>query len=115
MILGDHPGCRSGVPVTLEWDYLEYERLSVDDYEIHHALRRPLIQMYMTPLQRQEMLKDIGYSAGDMAKAKRQVNKAGNQWFWTKEITQSPLMSNLDGGLRSLRRQVKRAFGTKLM
>lgn len=61
MILGDHPSCRFGVPVTIEWDYVEYEPLSVDDYEVHHALRRPLAQMRLSSNHKQDMLCSLGY------------------------------------------------------
>ena len=99
----------------MEWDYVEYEPLSVDEYEIHHALRRPLLKMYLPPLKRQEMLQAIGYDAKDLHKAKQQVDLVRKQRFWTQEIMHSPLMYNVDGGLRSLARKVKRALGTKRM
>lgn len=56
MILGDHPNCRYGPPVTIEWDYTEYEPLDVNEYEIHHSLRRPLQQMYLTTEKRKSLL-----------------------------------------------------------
>ena len=34
-ILGENPCCSYGPPLTLDWDYEEYEPLDVDTYEFH--------------------------------------------------------------------------------
>jgi hypothetical protein len=109
MILGDHPGCRFGLPVTLEWDYVEYDSLCVNEYEIHHALRRPLRKMYLPAERRKNMMQALGYKTLDFNKATREVNRLRNQRFRTKEM---PLfLVILDAGLESLVRKVKRFAG----
>mmetsp|Transcript_14631 Transcript_14631/g.40085 ORF Transcript_14631/g.40085 Transcript_14631/m.40085 type:complete len:253 (-) Transcript_14631:30-788(-) len=106
MILGDHPGCRSGPPVTLEWDYVEYEPLSVDEYEIHHSLRRPLRNLILQADTRKKMFQALGYSALDFKKAMREVNRRKNERFWTNE--KPVALAALEAGIESAARKVKR-------
>lgn len=106
MILGDHPGCRSGPPVTLEWDYVEYEPLSVDEYEIHHSLRRPLRNLILQADTRKKMFQALGYSALDFKKAMREVNRRKNERFWTSE--KPVALAALEAGIESAARKVKR-------
>ena len=108
MILGDHPCCRFGLPVTIEWDYLEYQPLSVDDYEVHHALRRPLRQMHLSSSQREAILQDLHYPQSDIRKARKELIRIQNGRLWTKTIVESPFLSQMDNGVRSLARKVKR-------
>ena len=79
MILGDHPNCRFGLPVTLEWDYIEYEPLAVNDYEIHHARRRPLRQMMLPSQTRLEMFQALGYSIAELNKARKKLKQIKRQ------------------------------------
>ena len=114
MILGDHPNCRFGVPVTIEWDYVEYEPLSVDDYEVHHALRRPLGQMRLSSTHKQDMLRAIGYHPSELAKARRALTRCRNQRQWTTLVVESPLLSLVDGAWASLKRKIQERSKSKL-
>eukprot|EP00581_Thalassiosira_minuscula_P001756 CAMPEP_0183742214 /NCGR_PEP_ID=MMETSP0737-20130205/64204_1 /TAXON_ID=385413 /ORGANISM="Thalassiosira miniscula, Strain CCMP1093" /LENGTH=194 /DNA_ID=CAMNT_0025977765 /DNA_START=120 /DNA_END=703 /DNA_ORIENTATION=- len=38
IILGDHPCCSYGPPITIDWDYHQHEALDVDVYEFENAL-----------------------------------------------------------------------------
>ena len=107
MILGDHPNCKTGVPVTLDWEYLEYEPLSVDDYEIHHALRRPLKHLWLPIEERYNMLRALGYTERDFAKAVRNISTVRRQRKRTKETL--PLRC-FDAGIETVVRRLKRNF-----
>ena len=52
----DHPAVSYGPPITLSWDYLEYDPLDIDEYEIHHPKRRNLRQMGLNYYQRRSLL-----------------------------------------------------------
>jgi len=113
MILGDHPECRFGLPVTLGWDYLEYEPLSVDDYEIHHALRRPLQQMRLPSERRHEMFLDLRYKTAELNQTRKELIKTQNGRLWTRTLLDNPLLHHVDGGLRFIARRVKRKVPPK--
>ena len=104
MILGDHPNCRFGLPVTIEWDYVEYEPLSVDEYEIHHALRRPLRKMILPSAKRKDMFRALGYKAKDLNKATKQLYTIKTQRWWTQTLLP---FRHLEARIERLIRKVK--------
>jgi len=107
MILGDHPNCSRGPPVTLDWDYLEYEPLPVNEYEIHHARRRPLRLMHLKSDRRRELLKMAGYSNGSIQVATRNVEKIKRQRAITKKCLPA---RSAEEAMATARRNLMRAF-----
>lgn len=77
MILGDHPNCRYGAPVMLGWDYTEYEPLPINEYEIHHSLRRPLKKLYLREKHRTDFfLQERAFSLKEVNMAARECKKS---------------------------------------
>mmetsp|Transcript_1882 Transcript_1882/g.4962 ORF Transcript_1882/g.4962 Transcript_1882/m.4962 type:complete len:271 (-) Transcript_1882:119-931(-) len=106
MILGDHPNCTYGPPVTLEWDYLEYEALTVDEYENHHSLRRPLRLLGLNYYRRKAILtENMGYSEDDLKGASKEVKRAQFKRSITRTL--APLQK-VDFAIESARRKAKR-------
>ena len=59
-ILGDHPCCQEGPPVSLGWDYSPQSTCSVDDYETKRCLgRRHRNDLRLSFEDRREILSDI--------------------------------------------------------
>lgn len=107
LILGDHPCCSYGPPITLDWDYLEYKPLSVNEYELHHAPRRSLREMLLNYYQRKHMLTEAGYTEADLKANKKDVNKSK----FNRSITRScapyhPLEWAVESAVRKMKRIV---------
>jgi hypothetical protein len=108
MILGDHPNCSYGPPVTLEWDYLEYEPLPLDEYEYHHARRRPLKLLGLNYYRRMEiLLADHKYSLNELKKATSEVNQTKRQRYITKNMLP---YRKVEYTIKSAGRRLKRIF-----
>lgn len=59
-VLGDHPCCQEGPPVSLGWDYSPQQTCSVDDYESKRCFgRRPRNELRLSFEDRREILSDI--------------------------------------------------------
>jgi hypothetical protein len=112
MILGDHPNCSYGPPVTLEWDYLEYEPLPLDEYEYHHARRRPLKLLILNYFRRKAMLlADENYTKDELKKATRKVDRTKRQ----RAITKNMLMyRRVEDIIETAGRRLKRIFKKEL-
>jgi hypothetical protein len=108
MILGDHPNCSYGPPVTLEWDYLEYEPLPLDEYEYHHARRRPLRLLMLNYYKRKAMLlADHNYSMRELQQATREVDRTKRQRAITKNMLPYRSVEDI---IMTAGRRLKRVF-----
>jgi len=110
MILGDHPSCTYGPPVTIDWDYLEYEPLAVNEYEIHHARRRPLRSMMLNYYKRKDILTQAGYSSESIKAATRKTEKVKRQRAITRQFLP---VSKAEDMIESAGRKLKKAFKRK--
>lgn len=60
MTIGDHPNCSYGPPVSLSWDYDEYEPVGLNHFESRRPQRRNLGEMMMNYYRRKNVLKHWG-------------------------------------------------------
>ena len=70
--LGDHPGLFSNGPsLSLGWSYNNYRNINVDFYEAQRAItgRRKRDEMIMPRFERENLLRDFGYSRRDIEKS----------------------------------------------
>ncbi|KAI2502442.1 hypothetical protein MHU86_12018 [Fragilaria crotonensis] len=76
--ISDHPEAR-GVPIGIDWDYLEESPLTLDDYEtqkrvVDSTKRKPGLRL--TSITRENVLKHVwGYSSAELLKAEQEARK----------------------------------------
>jgi len=112
IILGDHPCCSYGPPITISWDYLQYESIDVDEYEFHHSPRRTLREMCLNFYMRKYLLLKAGFSEEDMKLAKKEASRTKLQRSITREVVShySPLVkveTAVESACRKFKRLIK--------
>lgn len=110
MTLGDHPGAKSGPPVTLSWEYnASHASLSVDEFETYRPPRRSRSQIYIPSIRREEMLnKEFGIGRDQIRKAKKEVSKIRQQ----REKTVATLHNaKMEEAMEKARRKITRFVG----
>lgn len=76
IVIGDHPCCVMGCPVTLGWDYAPAKRLSVDQYEAGRVgVRRNRSELRLTCDERQKILQSCT-SEVELRKASRKLHRS---------------------------------------
>lgn len=103
--LGDNPSCSYGTPISLDWDYIDFEELSLEDYELHKSTTgrgrsRTLRELYLNHYQRVHRLKIEGYSDEQIKERKKETTKARKQRDLTRFKAQnqsSDYLGRFDG------------------
>jgi hypothetical protein len=72
-VLGDHPCCTVGPPVSLGWDYTEATSVSLEDYEAARPRRRTRQAMRLSWDKRREILSE--YSDADVRRVQRKLSR----------------------------------------
>jgi len=108
IILGDHPCCSYGPPLTLDWDYLEYEPLDVNEYEFHHPPRRNVREMVLNYYLRKKLLSNAGYTKLDFKLSKKEVKRAKLNRSLTRQIVAHYPLSKVEAAVESACRKLKR-------
>lgn len=73
VILGDHPCCTVGLPVTLGWEVQQESSVSLDDYEATRCRRRSRHEMRLSFEERRLILSD--YSEEDVRRVQRKLHR----------------------------------------
>lgn len=105
----DNPAVSYGAPVQLGWHYQEYEPLGIDEYEYHHARRRPLRDMLLNYYRRMLIL-EYDNKEDDIKKAWKDVKKSKTKRSITKQFL---IFWKIDDGLESAGRKLKRLIKKK--
>ena len=105
----DNPAVSYGAPVQLGWHYQEYEPLDINEYEFHHARRRPLRDMMLNYYRRMLIL-EYDNKEEDIKKAWKDVKKTKTKRSITKQFL---LFWKIDDGLESAGRKLKRLVKKK--
>lgn len=111
MILGDNPCVSYGPPVTIDWDYVEYNALQVDEYEFHRPPRRCLRDMGMNYFQRRHILALAGHTDEEFKAVKKSIKKMKMNRYLTQSLVTSALpFSMVEDTIESTVRKCKRLF-----
>jgi len=105
MILGDHPCCRFGLPVMLDWDYFEYDPLLVNDYEFHHSLRRPVKKLRLHSSKRKKLIDMAETSQKDLVACRKMLNRIQRRRSLTLALdAYAPLETAMESAIRKFKR-----------
>ena len=113
--MGDNPSCSYGTPVSLDWDYIDFEELTLDDYEMHKFVAgrgrpRTLRQLYLNHYQRKNLLQQEGFTLDQIKDVKKETSKVRKQREMTKFLAQAKVLISLEDMVESGRRKVARAI-----
>lgn len=72
MILGDHPCCTTGLPVSLDWDHRKEEVVPIEEYESNREARSSRSSLRMDQSTRREILGQIS-DQNDLKRAERKL------------------------------------------
>jgi hypothetical protein len=107
--LGDNPCVSYGPPISLDWDYEEFESVGIDEYERSRGQRRSLRQMILSYYQRRNLLAwQYGISKEELKLAKRRANKCKSERALTNYFVPAMMV---EAALESVRRKAKRLVG----
>ena len=73
VVMGDHPCCTTGCPLSLGWEHSQTPSVSVDDYEASRTPRRSKDDLRTTWDERRSMLSDV--SDGEIRSAGRKLHR----------------------------------------
>lgn len=73
-VLGDHPCCTVGPPVSLGWDYTESPKVNVEAYEATRPRRRTRQSLRLSFKARREILSEVASDA-DVRRVQRRLSR----------------------------------------
>jgi len=83
--LGDNPACRDGPPMTLDWDFVDKESISIDEYEANRLPRRSHRHLFLSMFVRRSIMRNqFGFTLEDLEKVERSVRLAQKKRQKTK-------------------------------
>ncbi|KAL9188025.1 hypothetical protein ACHAXT_006403 [Thalassiosira profunda] len=108
IILGDHPCCSCGPPITIDWKYHEHDPKDVDVYEFETVLsRKPNLRALMLNYyQRKYLLQD--YTELDFKGAVREIKRIKANRYITEKVSKYNFFHAGDVALESACRKFKR-------
>ena len=112
IVLGDHPSCSYGPPVSLDWGFDEYKPVAVDLYEDNRGPRRSMREMLMNYYHRKHILTVFGgYTEEDLKRATNVVKKTQRERYVTRAFLPCRKVEEV---VASARRKVKRLSKKKV-
>jgi predicted Fe-S protein YdhL (DUF1289 family) len=83
VVLGDHPCCEQGLPITLDWNIEKELSFSLDDYERIRGCQRSRDELRLSPEERRALLSAL--SDHELKRANRKLQRERQQSTKTLE------------------------------
>eukprot|EP00549_Striatella_unipunctata_P013055 CAMPEP_0118698066 /NCGR_PEP_ID=MMETSP0800-20121206/14957_1 /TAXON_ID=210618 ORGANISM="Striatella unipunctata, Strain CCMP2910" /NCGR_SAMPLE_ID=MMETSP0800 /ASSEMBLY_ACC=CAM_ASM_000638 /LENGTH=211 /DNA_ID=CAMNT_0006597771 /DNA_START=40 /DNA_END=672 /DNA_ORIENTATION=+ len=84
-VIGDHPCCKEGIPISLGWEHSTEQVYKVYLYEIRQRTTQHNLYMMLDPTERRERLMQVsGYSQEELDQVEETIahEKEENPFFW---------------------------------
>ncbi len=105
-IVGDHPDCKVGPPMSISWEFAELPVQGVDEFESNHKRRR---NIRLTSITRKNMLHHVfGIPESEIRLAEKEVQKILKQR--DNSVKQTKVEERAEAFLQSAKRKLRRAF-----
>jgi hypothetical protein len=109
VVLGDHPECSMGPPITIGWDSFKTSVTPVDVYESKRAPRRHNAELQIGWIQRKRVLRRISAATDmEMREAASEAESVRRQR--AKTVQMLPY-EYIEAPLQSLQRKIRRGLG----
>jgi len=118
-IVGDHPDVRQGgPPLSIGWDYLEMENISIDDYEVkkkqetsntvNDGIKFGCVRRLTSGMRKDILVHHLDVSTEDIQAAEAEVERIKKQREQTNK--QHKIVTKMEESLQSAKRKMKRPF-----
>jgi hypothetical protein len=105
-IVGDHPDCRVGVPLSIGWAYNQKEGMPVDQYETHRVKKGNL---RMSSITRKNLLRNVfGISDEELRDAEKEVQRIRKSR--EHSMKQSAVVAKTESAVKSFRKRLGRVL-----
>lgn len=105
-IVGDHPDCKIGPPVSISWEYVEHDYVPLDEYEANHKRRSNL---RLTSITRKNLLRNVfEIPENEIRMAEKEVQRIIKRRDQTKK--QGKTSEKAEMLTQSARRKLRRVF-----
>jgi hypothetical protein len=88
IIVGDNPSIITGVPITIDWEFVHEVDFSVDDYEAARPQPRTMLELRIPGRNRDDILKRLGFSLAERNRGRKEANIARSRRKRTREKEQ---------------------------
>ena len=113
LCIGDNPSVSYGAPISLDWGYLEYEPIDLDEYELNHGERRTLRQLLLSYYRRRDLLATYDITEDQMKLAWKDVKKVKKGLNMTRQFKLNPAVMVAEDAMESMGRKLRRIGGEK--
>ena len=112
LVPGDHPDVSAGVPTSLAWSFKNCDKVDIDSYEHERgSKRRSIKSLRMSIIDREERLRQRGYSTAELQKSIIAARKIKRDRRITQEFSKYyDMIDKSSTAINSAMHNMKNAF-----